>query len=177
MIMMGDLNARSLLFGDQAGNTYGTALVEEMGSFELTRIPPIRGRFTFVSGNKRSIVDHVLSNPAASPLIDSLEVHENLYTGGSEHRVLTFSVQSQSDTAPVPVRHRPWNRLRLNDPAVTEEFQAHCNGTIEALLVKTVETLNDQAMDPSAAIDDVDRMIRDWIEDGLRACVGKAPAA
>lgn len=79
VIMMGDLNARSLSFGDQAGNTYGTVLVEEMESYELRRIAPIRGRLTFASGNKRSIVDHVLSNPAASPLIDSLEVHPRLH--------------------------------------------------------------------------------------------------
>lgn len=177
VIMMGDLNARSLLFGDQAGNTYGTALVEEMESFELTRTAPIRGRFTFVSGTKRSIVDHVLSNPAASSLIDSLEVHENLYTGGSEHRVLTFSVQCQSEPVPVPVRHRPWNRLRLNDPVVIEELQAHCNGTIEAMLMEIVGNVNGKVDDPSTTVDAIDLMVRDWIEDGLRACVGKAPAA
>lgn len=88
VILLGDLNARHLEFGDRAMNTYGNCLMNSMKEMGMQRMEPLSGRWTFLDGNRRSIPDHVLLNEAAARTSKNPTVMEDLYTGGSEHRLL-----------------------------------------------------------------------------------------
>jgi Reverse transcriptase (RNA-dependent DNA polymerase)/Endonuclease-reverse transcriptase len=174
VILMGDLNARHVSFDDHNSNTYGNVLLAEMESYGFQRIKPVQGRWTFLKANARSIVDHVLANDAAAATVTNLTVHENLYVGGTEHRLLTFDSPIITEPATVPACPRPWNRARLKDAKVQEELDQYCQAGLPRLMAKIYE-LSDASVDHLATIDQMDTIILEWLNDGLKAKVGLAP--
>lgn len=172
-ILMGDLNARHVSFGDHVSNTYGNTLVADMEAYGLQRLQPSQGRWTFAKGNARSIVDHVLVNNSASETAGNLVVHEDLYVGGTEHRLVTFEVDAVAEPRSVPAAPRPWNRLRLKEPAVQEALDRHCQRGLPKLMDHLYSLA--ESTDSGLAVDQMDKAITDWLKDALKAEVGYAP--
>lgn len=172
-IVMGDLNARHISFGDHISNTYGNILISDMDAYGLQRMVPSQGKWTFVKANARSIVDHVLLNDSANETARNLVVHEDLYVGGAEHRLITFEVDAVAEPRSVPAAPRPWNRLRLKEPAIQEALDAHC----QRGLPKLMDTLDDlsNGSDHAAIVNEMDALIQSWLNDALKAQVGLAP--
>ena len=175
VVLMGDLNARHASFGDHSSNTYGNILVEEIPTLGLQRLEPRSGRWTFMSHNGRSIVDHVLVNEAAAKTTRNLCVHEGRHVGDTEHKLLVFETDGISIVETTIQAPRPWNRLRLKDPSVREELVSRCTEGIDQLLDQLTEMTRATDMDPRDTACAAEAAIRRWIETGLEAVVGRAP--
>ena len=175
-IMMGDLNARHIAWGDRISNTYGNLLVEDMEGYGLRRLEPATGRWSFIDGTNRSIPDHVLTNGAASATTGNLRVLEDEYTGGSEHRLLVFETEAVDGPKTMPAAPRTWNRTRMKDAAVCEEMRQHCGARLDALHDRLSAIRRAEPVAPAQQlVDETEAAIREWIEDGLHACVGRTP--
>lgn len=58
LIIMGDLNARNIVFGDTIKNSKGNALVRMLNTSNLFRLENLN--FTFIGFNGSFIIDHIL---------------------------------------------------------------------------------------------------------------------
>lgn len=173
-ILLGDLNARHVAFGDTTNNTYGTHLLEEAEGLGLTRLSPIEGRWTFKKGNSRSIVDHVFANDSALGTTGNLRVHEKLYVGGTEHRLITFETRAPgAGLSSTPCTVPPWNRMALRDPEVRSQFRAYCQASQSRLMVRLQSLRTDTTSTAQARIDAMDQAFTDWVTEGLRKKVGR----
>ena len=175
VILMGDLNARHKAFGDSIINTYGPTLIDEMGELGMERMTPIRGKWTFLNGTKRSIVDHVYVNEVAASCSHSLVVVEENNVGNSDHRLLVFETAAFARPANRPEAVRPWNRLRLKDAEPRQEFAHYCGMLIPPLIddLMALKASDDLPLEERA--DRMDLRITAWMEDGLRKVIGRTP--
>lgn len=176
VILMGDFNARHTSFGDRTCNTYGNILTGELEFLGMQRLEPASGLWTFITDRGCSIPDHVFVNETALGTAFGLHVLEDMYVGGSDHRLMVFETFAAPAVATRPEAPRPWNRLRLKDPAVQERLNDSCGRSRNAL-VSGLVSIRDEDGDAQERVDAADAAIRRWLETGLRETVGLAPAA
>lgn len=173
-VMMGDLNARHVSFGDHAGNRYGTVLFESLNQLSLTRLNPSRGHWTFRNRSHQSIVDHILGNDPAISLGLTHYVDEDTFVGCSEHAILVGTIIGLSPTTTLNMPNiKPWNRWRLNDREVRKDYIAMLENTFDALLAQ-IESLDD-SQDPQQLADDMHFSILNWFNASLSANIGRSP--
>jgi Endonuclease-reverse transcriptase len=89
VVIIGDLNARHTEMGDHYSNAYGNTLLGFIDAMNLQRVEPGKGRWTFIRGLNRSVIDHVIGNEAAVERGLDCIIHEELYVGATEHRLVT----------------------------------------------------------------------------------------
>jgi hypothetical protein len=64
----------------------------------------------------------------------------------------------------------------LKDPDVQERLQEHCASRLDQLSKDISELADNEGAPAQLVVDGIDLLIRNWLEDGLREVVGRAPA-
>lgn len=171
VVIMGDLNARHVQMGDHYSNAYGNTLFNYIETMNLQRVEPSNGRWTFLKGLNRSVIDHVISNEPATERGIGCIVHEQVYVGATEHRLVTGYINGQ-----VPVNTtlraspRPWNRWRLKNEDVIKAYQSFLEGSLSKCMNSLYELECADEVDISA----MDTVITNWILKGLKETVGRS---
>lgn len=178
-IMMGDLNARHLQFGDHAQNGYGTELVRQMGPMGLTRLRPTAGKWTFRrrdTRDHRSIPDHILANERAVERGAGYLVDESMCMGTTEHSLLVGKVRGDRHEEPRRgPKTRAWNRWRLNEPAVMEKYRGTLGSTLESLMTAMAPAGGRmEARTEQEEANRLDGLVLKWIEGALSRHMGRA---
>lgn len=173
VVIMGDLNARHQDFGDHAANSYGAALLRFMRRLELTRPRPRHGKWTFVKGMERSIVDHVIGNEEAINNQLQFAVCEERFFGATEHQLLLGTVLGTPPTQTTfRAAPRPWNRWRLKEDQVAAAYWEYLDTTLD-LCMAEIENCQAIASDQEA-VNLMDEAITRWINDGLHKVIGRS---
>ena len=171
-LLVGDLNCRSKMLGDHNSNSYGICLSREMALMDLKRVVPSDGRWTFIGDQQQSVIDHVIGNETACNLSLSCKVWENLFLGGSDHRLVTGSLTDITPRINGPDLPRPWNRWRLKDEAVISEFQEHISQNLD-IYHKQLQELPKEST--QQWINQASGLFESLVSSALRDTVGLAP--
>lgn len=170
VIVLGDFNARHTSFGDHCSNTRGTVLYNYLEESLLFQENPEVGKWTSFSGTGRGIPDLVLSTRVG---IRKLTVHETNNLGGSDHRPLTFEVDTQIE---VERNISRWNVRKLADLKVRTIYYNLLKAT-EATALRDIEVAKaDVALDPERKQEIVDALwekIKKWIDEAAAGSCGR----
>lgn len=173
-ILVGDLNARHVRFGDHQGNHYGRELIPIMSRLGLERLDPSSGKWTFLTVTDRSIIDHVLVNDAALSAGVSFYIDEDYFVGTTDHCLLVGSVECTFDQNLSDVtQERPWNRWRLSEPDVVDAFKEELNTTMDRLLMAMSLPQGDSTAQAHA--DALYDLFDEWLTSALRHHIGRSP--
>lgn len=174
VVLLGDLNARHVTMDDHVSNVYGNAVVTFADNLNLKRVRPVTGRWTFVRGLSRSVIDHIVANDGA--LARGLEsmVHEELFVGSTEHRLMTGRMVGMTPVgegrSAASATRRPWNRWRLKNEEVVG---AYCE-SLQMGLGECTRRLENLAAAEDVDVTAMDSILTKWISEGLRQCVGRS---
>lgn len=158
-IFMGDFNARMGAFsGDRIMTTRGRQLFNFLAESPITFWKPEVGRFTSYGNGGAGVTDLVLTS-GIRPL--ELTIHEGNSLGGSDHRPLTFSVNTR---APPPRAFERWNVRKLADPEVQERYRLLLEAAWPEYMARMIGT---------EGIDDCWKCIKDWIAQAALGSCGR----
>lgn len=159
-ILMGDFNARMGQFsGDTAVNTRGTRFINYLAESAISLWRSEEGRFTSISSHGgRGVTELVLSN-GIEPI--EIKVHEENSLGGSDHRPVTFTINT---AAARPRAFERWNVRKLADRAVQLAYTTYLRDSLEQALAR---------MRSVEGIDNWWKVLKDWIEAAATASCGR----
>lgn len=159
-IVMGDFNARlGKISNDHNSNTRGTILTNYILENPIFLWNAEQGRFTTFchSGYGSSVTDLILTN-GIQPT--EITIHEENSLGGSDHRPITFAIQTNA----VPEREfTRYNVRRIADLQVQQRYDIRLKRTLQ-------ETL--QNMDNYPDVDSSWLIIKKWLGKAIEKSCG-----
>ena len=172
-VLAGDLNARSIAFGDSVSNAYGTRLVAETSRLFLERSYPAGNIWTFEQDGRRSIVDHFFFNEAARSLNLFTENRDDIFLG-SDHFLISAEIDSATgpvETGPSPLK--PWNRAKLKDEDIKEHVLVTLDSSLDLVTIDITTCLADVSIPAQDRLDTANDLFCSWITKALEECVGR----
>jgi hypothetical protein len=122
VFLFGDFNARHTIFGDHHNSQRGDVINKIMKEVPLQYCFPAQGKFTTInSTGGRGITDLVFCSHDNAAISNSLVVHENSSLGGSDHRPLTWTFDSNSLAGSF---QKGWKWLKfMKDNSLINQYQ------------------------------------------------------
>lgn len=174
-VILGDMNARHRSFGDSISNCYGEELIDFLNQHGLERIQPSTGKWTFLSGNGESIIDHIIVNDNAVSLVENVIVHEEIYFG-SDHRLISIEIKQRTIVPEIASRVRPWNRLRMKEEHVLSQARQYMQQEFNRVQEDIYRILEDTNSSDQLKIDNADAKFNDFLKKTLKRFIGRTPS-
>lgn len=174
LFLVGDFNGRLREFGDHSANAQGTSLLNFVDIACLTRIPSLRGLWTFRRGDQRSIPDHTFANDLALSFEPVLVIDEE--ASFTDHRPSILSFVPISQARPYSVskaRTGHWNRWKLNDQNYVRPLLADISFSFTDCINAVTVFLNDISLDYQARIDLAMQTVVSWCNRLLGSNIGR----
>jgi hypothetical protein len=169
-IILGDFNARHTAFGDSINSTRGRALLEHITNHRLSVQETTIGKYTSFKGDGKGIPDLVIT---AGPQITQFTAHEHETLGGSDHRPLTFEIESQ---IMVNREFTRWNVRKLAEDPIRQAYAQKMAEIGE----RELQTLQDvynripgSATQGQEELDQIWGILKSWIDEAAENSCGK----
>jgi len=129
-LMIGDINGRlGERLNDSRSNSRGRLIAHNLDSrgWNLMSEQVTEGRWTFLQGNRMSVVDWMAGNSFLQFKPFSLCIYDDAEFAGSDHKLVSCSVQvTLPDADPnhvyIPLRRRRWHVERLEDSVIKKWY-------------------------------------------------------
>lgn len=176
VVLMGDLNARSVDFDDVISNRYGTILQSWSLERGLSRFKPSIGRWTFLRDCYKSIPDHHFGNVLAQERHITTQVIE-YFNSLSDHKLLLSEIYTDFESADVVEAPSLWSRYKLKKQSCRVNLEAEIESSWcairENIEVMLFSAYIDSSETAQTLVDSANYLFEDWINLLLENSIGK----